>query len=321
MRYVVYGAGAVGGVVGGHLARAGIVTTLIDRGEHLVRMQAHGLVLDTGAGRHVVHTATAASAAEIDWAHDVVVLLAIKSHQASAALADLASHAPSDTPIVCLTNGVATEPAALRRFPRVSGISAMLLASHVEPGVVVANNHPVPGIVDIGRFPAGSDAVDEAVALDLRTAGFSSETSTEIMAWKYRKLVMNAGNGVDATCQPGTAADELIRLAEAEAKSVVQTAGLPLVPATQVWERCAEVLSVREDSPVSDGHSTWQSIERGNRETEIDYLAGEVVLLGRLHGVPTPACELVQRSTADLARRGDAPRSLDPAELLARLAD
>ena len=51
----------------------------------------------------------------------------------------------------------------------------------------------------------------------------------------------------------------------------------------------------------------------------MDYLAGEIVLLGRLHGVPTPACELIQQVTNDLARRRAQPRSLDAADLLTRL--
>ena len=66
------------------------------------------------------------------------------------------------------------------------------------------------------------------------------------------------------------------------------------------------------------GGSTWQSITRGTA-SEIDYLSGEIVLLGRLYGVPTPANELVQQMTAELARSNGAPRSLDAAEALARL--
>jgi 2-dehydropantoate 2-reductase len=51
----------------------------------------------------------------------------------------------------------------------------------------------------------------------------------------------------------------------------------------------------------------------------VDFLAGEIVLLGRLYGVPTPACELIQQVTTELARRGGPARSRDAADLLARL--
>jgi 2-dehydropantoate 2-reductase len=53
---------------------------------------------------------------------------------------------------------------------------------------------------------------------------------------------------------------------------------------------------------------------------EADYLNGEIVLLGRLHGVPTPVNELAQEVARSLAASHTAPGSLSEAELLARLA-
>ena len=52
MHYVVYGAGAVGGVIGGRLALAGREVTLVARGEHLAAIRDRGLTLDAGDGRH-----------------------------------------------------------------------------------------------------------------------------------------------------------------------------------------------------------------------------------------------------------------------------
>jgi 2-dehydropantoate 2-reductase len=52
---------------------------------------------------------------------------------------------------------------------------------------------------------------------------------------------------------------------------------------------------------------------------ETDYLNGEVVLLGRLHGVPTPANELLQRLANEAAREGRRPGSLGERDLLALL--
>jgi 2-dehydropantoate 2-reductase len=58
VRYVVYGAGAVGGVIGARLHLAGILTTLVARGDHLSRIRADGLVLDTAEGRLTVDAPT-----------------------------------------------------------------------------------------------------------------------------------------------------------------------------------------------------------------------------------------------------------------------
>ena len=51
---------------------------------------------------------------------------------------------------------------ALRLFPNVYGVCVMFPSAHLEPGVVRANCSPVPGILDIGRFPNGIDRVAEA---------------------------------------------------------------------------------------------------------------------------------------------------------------
>ena len=55
------------------------------------------------------------------------------------------------------------------------------------------------------------------------------------------------------------------------------------------------------------GGSSWQSIMKGSGDIEADYLNGEIVLLGRLHGVPTPVNRALQRMANDLARaKGEA---------------
>src|SRR3954465_10163460 len=96
MRYVVYGAGAVGGVIGARLHRAGLPVTLVARGEHLERIRAEGLLLDAHAGRHVAHAVATDTAAEVEWTDDTVVLLTVKSQHTATALGDLAAHAPPD---------------------------------------------------------------------------------------------------------------------------------------------------------------------------------------------------------------------------------
>lgn len=317
--YVVYGTGAVGGVIGGNLQLAGLPVTLVARGAHLERIRADGLVLDRADGRQVVRTAVAGSAAEVDWSRPAVVVLAVKGHQTAAALDDLAAHAPADTVVVSAQNGVANEVAILRRFAATYSLCVMLPSTHLEPGVVIQKCWPVPGILDVGRIPHGADEVCDAVAADLRTAGFESVPRAQIMAWKHRKLLTNLGNPVDATCERGPAADELVARAREEGELVLRTAAVPLVGADDDLERRGDVLGYRQDLPSPLGGSTWQSMTRGATTTEADLLAGEVVLLGRLHGVPTPVNALLQRTAHEQARAGAAPRTLDAADLLAQL--
>jgi 2-dehydropantoate 2-reductase len=319
-RYVVYGAGAVGGVIGGHLHRSGRPTTLIARGDHLAKIREHGLLLDTAAGTHVIDAPATDTAAEVDWTDPTVVIIAVKAQQTSAALHDLVAHAPQDTVVVTAQNGVAGEAAILRRFRRAYTVMTDISVTHLEPGVVIQKWHPSPGILDIGWFPSGVDEISEAIAHDLRTATFASVSRPDIMAWKYRKLVINAQNGVDAACRKGPEATQLIRRARAEAEAVLAAAGIAVVSAEGFMER------KRNESSAMGGNgrgwlgsSTWQSITRGAASIETDYLNGEIVLLGRLHGVPTPVNELIWRVTMDLVRSGGVARSVDAAELLATL--
>ena len=318
MTYVVYGAGAVGGVIGGHLHLAGSPVTLVARGAHLEAIRSGGLVLDAGDGRHRIDAPATDTAAEVAWTDDTVVVLAVKSHQAAVALADLREHAPPSAAIVCATNGIATEAAALRLFARTYAVCVMLPSTHLEPGVVVAGCHPTAAILDIGRIPGGTDETTAAVAADLRAARIESVERDDIMAWKRRKLLMNLGNGVDASFAEGDDADELAERAQAEGEQVLTAARLAFVSADEDRERRGSILQRRPDLERRGG-STWQSLARGTGDSEIDYLAGEIVLQGRLHGVPTPVNEAVAAATRRLAYSGGAPRSLDAASVLASL--
>ena len=134
-------------MIGGRLSLAGHDVTLVARGEHLARILADGLVLDTAEGRQVVRAPATDTAAGVEWRDDTVVVLAVKSHQTEAALADLVRHAPAAVPVVCAQNGVTNEPATLRRFARTYAITVMLpvaapRAGRRRPGLPPGAGHP-----------------------------------------------------------------------------------------------------------------------------------------------------------------------------------
>ncbi len=68
------------------------------------------------------------------------------------------------------------------------------------------------------------------------------------------------------------------------------------------------------------GGSTWQSLRRGTGDVEVDYLNGEISLLGRLHGVPTPVNDLLRDAAWRLAAARLEPGSLSAADLLEELS-
>jgi 2-dehydropantoate 2-reductase len=320
LSYVVFGAGAIGAVVGGRLSLAGCDVTLVARGAHLEALQARGLRLESPAGADTVRLAAVGHPREIEWGDNSVVLMAVKSQQTSAALLALATVAPPKTPIVCLQNGIANEPAALRLFPNVYAVSVACPASHLEPGVVHAWSTPVTGLLDIGRYPAGTDPVSEAVAADFRAATFSSHPVDTILRWKHRKLLTNLGNAVEAVCGPHDRLGPLGDVLLAEGEAVLSAAGLEAATAQEDRSRRGDLLQPGVIAGKSrPGGSSWQSLRRATGDIETDYLNGEIVFLGRMHGVPTPANELVQRLARELAVTRRAPGAVPAAVILGRL--
>ena len=321
MRFVIYGAGAIGGVVAARLHQSGHDVALIARGAHLEAIRRDGLTLQSPVERSVLELAAAEDPEQLGvGAEEDVILLAIKGQDTPGALAALrAAGTPADTPIVCLQNGVENERLALRRFARVYGAVIMLPAAHLEPGVVLAYGAKATGIIDIGRYPDGADELCEELAAAFRASQLHSHVWPDVMRLKYAKLLLNLGNAVDALCGPGEASDELDEQAKAEGRAVLEAAGIDahddnVDDLTGRWER----IGVREiEGRPRAGSSTWQSLARGTGAIETDYLNGEIVLLGRLHGVPTPLNAALAELAARHARAGTPPGSLAAADILA----
>jgi 2-dehydropantoate 2-reductase len=311
--------------VGGRLSLAGHDVTLIVRGRHLDAIRSGGLIVRSPGGEDTVDVDVAEGPSEAGLGPGGVVLLAMKGNDTAAALDALGRTVadPSSVAVVCLQNGVANERAALRCFPNVYGIAVVCPTAHLEPGVVEAFSAPVEGVLDIGRAPLGVDAMAESVAAALASATFVSEPRPDIMRWKYAKLLLNLANAVDAAVARGDDAKRLIDLARAEGEACLVAAGIDFVPAAEERARRDELLDTSAAaSPARrrrPGGSTWQSLARGTGSIEVDYLNGEIVLLGRLHGVPTPVNELLQRVANRLAAQRQPPASHSAADLLAEL--
>ena len=319
-RFVVVGAGAIGGVVGCRLALAGYDVALVARGAHRDAIAAGGLRLEEPGGSWRLDLPVAETAAEHHLGAGDVVLLCVKSQDTAAALDATLRPGDRDIPVVCLQNGVENERAALRRTASVYAVPVMCPAGHLEPGVVEAYSAPVPGIFDVGRYPAGVDDVAEAVAAAFAAAGLSALAQRAVMRFKYAKLLMNLANVVDALCSGGEAAGELIGLARAEGEAALAAASVDVASDAEFAERRGDLIRPVDLAGRRRARSSsWQSLERRSGSIETDYLNGEVVLLGRIHGVDTPVNALLQHEAARAAAASAPPGGVDPAELLRRV--
>ncbi|SCL19005.1 ketopantoate reductase [Micromonospora rhizosphaerae] len=309
MRYVIIGAGAVGGTIGVRLAEAGRDVTLVARGAHLDAIRERGLTLRSPDGTVTARLPAVAGPDDRPLPADAVLVLTVKSQDTAAALAAWAD-APVDgggtagerLPLLTAQNGVSNERAALRLFARVHPVCVWLPATHLEPGVVVASGHPHPGMLHLGRYPSGSDDTSRAVGADLTAAGFVAPVRDDVMRWKYGKLLSNLGNGLQALLGQDIP-ESLAERVWAEGVTALAAAGIAHTsPDEEAAERGDKVRHRPVDGEERAGGSTWQSLARGTGSAEADHLNGEIVLLGRLHGVPTPANAAVQLAVRRAAR-------------------
>jgi 2-dehydropantoate 2-reductase len=312
MRYIVHGAGAIGATIGARLFERGIDIVLIARGEHLRAIQCSGLTVQSPAGSVTLQVPAVGHPSEIAFrAGDDVVLLATKTQDCARALDDLRDVASTGIPVVCLQNGVASGRIASRRFARVAGAVTMLPSVYLRAGVVQAYSAPLPGIVDVGRYPTGESAVFTAAAAGLRHAGFASEVRPDILRWQYGKLLENLKNVVQALCGPTAEYDALVTELRAEAEACYRAAGIAYVSESELRNRSKGVLSVGTIGGLArPGDSSWQSLARATGSIETDFLNGEIALLGRLHGVPTPLNARLQEIGNQYASERRPPGSL-----------
>jgi 2-dehydropantoate 2-reductase len=320
MRFVVYGAGAVGGVIGGRLAEHGHDVVLIARGAHHDAIREHGLRVESPETAVTVPVDVVDHPSKLTFSDSDVVILAMKSQDTKDALTALAAAAAPTISVVCAQNGVENERAALRFFANVYGVCVMLPASHLVPGVVQAYSTPTPGILHLGRFPAGVDDVAEQIAVALRASTFASEARPDIMRWKYTKLLMNLGNAAEASFEPSDARITVVARAREEGASVLRAAGIEFASNEEDAALRGDTLRIRPiRAERRGGGSSWQSLERRTGAVESDYLNGEIVALARLHGVPAPVNEALAQLCTELARERAAPGSRSADEFLAAL--
>lgn len=319
MRVIVYGMGAIGGVIAAALARSGAEVIGIARGRMLEAVRAEGLRLRTPDLDERVPVPVVASPAEIAFRPDDAILLCMKTQDTPPALQALRMAGVREQPVFCTQNGVANEPLALRLFPNVHGVTVMLPATYLTPGESISYCTPQFGMFDIGRYPAGRDAADVALAGVLTAANFAAFVSDGVMASKYGKLMLNLGNISGAAHGPGAADRGLRQALQAEAAAVLTAAGIPWTDVGTEDPRRQRHVNIRPvPGAAGMSNSTLQSLQRGGG-VETDYLNGEICLLGRLHGLPTPLNDAMMGLALRLLRGEVAPGGVPLEETLAAL--
>lgn len=310
MKIGVFGAGAIGGLMGARLALAGADVTFVARGPHLAAMQANGVRLLSGGETLTARPRCVASAAEAGPQDFVIVTL--KAHALPAAAPSIAAMMGPDSALVTAVNGVpywyfhgfegplagrtleSVDPGGVlwAALPPAQAIGCVVYpaAEVIEPGVI---EHTYGDRFTLGEPDGSRSERIVALSAQLQAAGFKAPVRARIRDEIWMKLWGNLSFNplsvlTGATLDRLAGRDELRAVARAmmlEGQAVAEALGTKFV--ISVEKRIDGALEVGAHKT-----SMLQDLERG-RPIEIDALLGAVVELGAVVNVSTPVCGMI----------------------------
>jgi 2-dehydropantoate 2-reductase len=286
---VIGGGGAMGGLFGGHLARAGEDVTLVDVSrEAVAAINAGGLQLQDAAGNtetiRVRATSDPAEVGAVDLA-----LVFVKCYHTEAAVRGAAPLLGPETAVLSLQNGWGNAPriAAIAGAERVLAGVTYHSATVLGPGRI---HHTGRGITWLGELDGGRTDRLGKIAGALRRTGFEVASTENVLGAIWAKLALNVCTLPTSALLRFTA-DQLVehdgtlslmRGLLHEAVAVANAQGAALDEAER-WEAITGLLARAKGGKSS----MLQDVER-QRRTEIDVVNGAVVEGGRRLGIATP---------------------------------
>ena len=285
---ILGGAGAMGGLYGGLLARGGANVTLIDVARAAVdQINAEGIRISEPEGDIVVPVRASTAPAEVGPVDLVIVF--VKGPATEAAMRGALPLVGAGSAVVTLQNGWgnAARLASVVGPDRVFGGTTVHSAGLAAPGHV---RHTAKGLTTLGEYGRPVSERVRRVATLFNLAGIETQTSDDILKVVWSKLALNccalppsallrfaAGELVQ---HDGTL--DLMREILREVVAVAAKEGISL-DANERWESIQGILKRAGGSKAS----MLQDVEVRKR-TEIDTINGAIVAAGRQHGVPTP---------------------------------
>lgn len=305
-RILVIGAGPIGGIIGGRLARAGSDMTFVDIDkEHIAAIREKGLQVDVPDGPFNVKIKIAFPE-ELQGKYDTV-LIAVRSNYTPAALATALTHIDSDGTLVSMQNGINPPLLEEKVGPeRAVGMAIRMGCRKLAPGRVQT---AIRGHLYIGHLHGRPTPRLEGLHRLFNTV-METEISDNILGVLWSKLTYTClgyyGSLADASLA-ATCADEAARrnLADffAEVVSVGAALGVRWLPLTEynppdfhpgkrIDQRLAALDRFARSWKPDDRKGPLNQIKKGI-PTEADFTLGYVVREGENRGVPTPLCRKV----------------------------
>ena len=319
---MVFGAGAVGSALAGYLARRGHPVIAVAREAHAEAVTRQGGLRVRSREETFLAPVRAETRLSSEVPAGAVLMLAMQAPDVEASLDAVAPLAAS-RPVITWQNGIRSEAIAARRCPDVLGGIVRFTSTLLEPGEVRLR---LPGQLIVGRFPSGRDPVAETVVADLAAAGFTARESPDIRVEKALKLLVNLVSGpavlVHRT-EPDLALARVQTVLLEEAVRVFAAAGIRAEPLSGLGQTVEELIAGFRSggtAPDTSGgiyNSTWQNLHHGRPRLENDGYHGEIVRLGRDHGIEAPVNARVLEVLEAVRARGLGPEPFSPAEFRA----
>jgi 2-dehydropantoate 2-reductase len=328
MRIIVYGAGAVGSIIGGYLHHSGCETILICSKRHAEAIKRDGLKISGVQGEYRLDVPAVADVSGVSLRDDDEIFLTMKTFDTASAIGALGETAKK-LPAVCFQNGIRNEEIADGRFRKVYGGIVFFGAKYLEPGSVI---HTADNSLGIGAYPSGLDEMTERLSALLKKAGFTITQYPNIMAVKWSKLFRNLNNALfavtslsvlegikyeDSRFMMADILEEALRVVEAEGIEIAPLAGHE--PPDKMLEHLRRPGTRSFEVPTDEGSqmrpSTWQDLHLKRGRTEIEYFNGEIVRLGKKHNIATPLNALLVRVANEMAEKRQQPGAVSVARL------
>ncbi len=303
MKILIVGAGAMGSVFGGFLSRDHEVT-LVGRDPHIVEIKKHGLTVSGVFGDYNFRDLEAVTSIRGVESRDLI-LITTKSYDTKKAVEQIAGLVGEDTKVVSVQNGIGNEDIISKIVGRehTMGCMAIFGAAIPEPGHVKVTVYASECLVGcVGGVGGAGGVGDEKwaakVADAFSNAGIPALPTDDIIREKWMKAFYNIGlNPLSAILKVPYGDlkehDEtrvIMKKLIDEAFKVAAAVGVKLkLDNDEYFEYFLE-----KQIPPTARHksSMLQDIERGKR-TEIDYLNGAIVSMGKRYKIETPVNETI----------------------------
>ncbi len=208
MRYIIIGAGAVGGAIGGLAGRGGTRGRPGRAGAQRAALTEHGLRLKVPDGQSTYRLPVVEGPAELgELRADDVLVLTVKTQDVESALAVWGRHrSPGRYGRRAAAGRLRAERCgepAPRAAPLPPGVRRLRLAALDlrRTGCRLRRGHPLTGILHLGRYPHGTDGTARLIAADLEKSRFEAPVVPDVARWQYAKLLSNLGNALEAVVE------------------------------------------------------------------------------------------------------------------------